>query len=42
MKENLNMAWWRKLLIKTALKRYETKKEAAKVLGISTRTLEKY
>lgn len=42
MKENLNIAWWRNIMIRTALKRFDTKKEASKALGISSRTLKKY
>ncbi len=42
MKDSLNIAKWRKVMIRTALKRFNTKKEAAKALGISVRTLVKY
>tara|TARA_B100001939_G_C16791336_1_gene551507 strand:+ start:434 stop:580 length:147 start_codon:yes stop_codon:yes gene_type:complete len=42
MKDDLNLYRWRMLLIKVALKRYSTKMEAAKALGISKRTLEIY
>jgi transcriptional regulator with PAS, ATPase and Fis domain len=42
MKDSLNIAKWRKVMIRTALKRFNTKKEAAKALGVSVRTLEKY
>ena len=42
MKENLNIAKWRMEMIRVALKKFETKKDAAKALGISVRTLNKY
>jgi hypothetical protein len=42
VKDDLNLYRWRILLIKVALKRYPTRIEAAKALGISTRTLETY
>lgn len=42
MTENLNIAYWHRKLIRIALQRHNTKKEAAKALGVSTRTLNKY
>jgi DNA-binding XRE family transcriptional regulator len=42
MKDNLNIHWWRQKLIKIALKRFKTKKEAANALGITPRSLVKY
>ena len=42
MKDNLNIYWWRQKLIRVALKRFKTKKEAANALGITRRTLVKY
>jgi len=39
MKENLNIAWWHEKLMLCALKRFNTQEEAAKALGISSRTL---
>ena len=42
MKDNLNIYWWRQKLIRVALERFETKKEAASALGISVKSLEKY
>ena len=42
MKDNLNIHWWRQKLIRIALKRFKTKKEAANALGISSKSLEKY
>ena len=42
MTENLNIAYWHKKMIRIAIQRHDTKKEAAKALGISTRTLDKF
>ena len=36
MKENLNIAWWRNIMIRTALKRFDTKQEAAKEIWMKT------
>lgn len=42
MKDSLNIAKWRKVMIRVALKKFDTKKDAAKALGVSVRTLNKY
>lgn len=39
MKENLNIAWWHRRMIITALAKHKTQKQAAKALGVSARTL---
>lgn len=41
MKENLNLQYHRERLITIALKKYDLQKDAAKALGITTRTLQK-
>ena len=41
-KDNLNLKWWRGLLITTALKRFKTKTEAAEALGVTRETLSKW
>jgi transcriptional regulator with PAS, ATPase and Fis domain len=40
--KTLNIAYWHKKMIRIALNRYDNKKDAAKALGITTRTLSKY
>ena len=40
--ENLNLAWWHRKMVNVAVTRYKTKKEAAKALGITPRTLTDY
>jgi len=39
MKENLNLLYHRKLLVRVALGRFKEKEDAAKALGISSRQL---
>lgn len=41
MRENLNLQYHRERLITIALKKYDLQKDAAKALGITTRTLQK-
>tara|TARA_R100000406_G_scaffold88960_1_gene74664 strand:+ start:316 stop:501 length:186 start_codon:yes stop_codon:yes gene_type:complete len=40
--ENLNIAYWQKKLVLTALRKYPTQWEAAAALEISERTLIRY
>jgi len=40
--ENLNISYHTGIYVREALKRFETQEEAAKALGISSRTLVRY